>query len=136
MVVLQASPASRNACGRDDGDDAEQEVWERVQALTPQQRRSRACAIVAREREEVSGQRSSKQNQPRRAEYPCLHVCAKGDGKWRRNGQEVEERRGREAREGLAKGRGTICKQPRRDSTKRHLVAGTLTVLSRRKNCL
>ena len=49
----QASPASRNVCGPD---DAEQEVWELVQGLTPHQRRSRACTIVARLKEEVSGQ--------------------------------------------------------------------------------
>lgn len=51
---IQASPLSRNVCGPG---DAEQDVWEHVQTLTPQQRRSRACAIVARQREEVSGQR-------------------------------------------------------------------------------
>lgn len=52
-VKIQASPASRNVCGPD---DAEQEIWEHVQIFTPQQRRSRACAIVARMREEVSDQ--------------------------------------------------------------------------------
>ena len=48
----QASPVSRNACGPD---DPEQQIWERVQGLTGAQRRSRASAIVAREREEVTG---------------------------------------------------------------------------------
>lgn len=52
LVHVQASPASRNVCGPD---DVEQDIWEHVQTLTPQQRRSRACAIVAREREEVGG---------------------------------------------------------------------------------
>ncbi|CAM9959570.1 unnamed protein product, partial [Ectocarpus fasciculatus] len=44
-----ASPATRNACGTD---DPEQQVWEDVQTLSGAQRRSRACAIVAKQREE------------------------------------------------------------------------------------
>ncbi|CAN0160391.1 unnamed protein product [Pylaiella littoralis] len=45
----QDSPASRNACGPD---DAEQQVWKKVQDLAPARRKSRACAVVARQREE------------------------------------------------------------------------------------
>ncbi|CAB1109817.1 unnamed protein product [Ectocarpus sp. CCAP 1310/34] len=45
----QASPASRNACGTD---EPEQQVWEDVQTLSGAQRRARACAIVAKQREE------------------------------------------------------------------------------------
>ncbi|CAM9205580.1 unnamed protein product, partial [Ectocarpus sp. 8 AP-2014] len=45
----QASPASRNACGTD---GPEQKVWEDVQTLSGAQRRARACAIVAKQREE------------------------------------------------------------------------------------
>lgn len=48
---MQDSPASRNLCALD---DAEQEAWEDAQALSDQQRRCRARAIVAREQEEVS----------------------------------------------------------------------------------
>lgn len=51
--LRQASPASKNACGPD---DAEQQVWEHTQALTSAQRRTRACAMVVKEREEVSEQ--------------------------------------------------------------------------------
>ncbi|CAM9293991.1 unnamed protein product, partial [Ectocarpus sp. 6 AP-2014] len=45
----QASPASRNACGTD---GPEQKVWEDVQTLSGAQRRARACAIVAKQKEE------------------------------------------------------------------------------------